>query len=130
VIILAKILAHWLSSGFMLSVIACLSCLLFGIESHHILVLFISLLLGTLALQTVGSIGSALTVSLGKNGMLLAIIVLPLYIPILIFGAGTIRSSMQGGTGLASIYLLASITVAALTLAPFAASAALRNSLD
>lgn len=129
-IVLAKTIAHWISSGLMLSLMASLACLLLGVAGEHIVIMLISLLLGTLGLQAVGAIGSALTVSLGKSGMLLAIIVLPLYIPILIFGAGAVRHSMESGTSTASIYLLSSITILAITLAPFAAAAALKNSLD
>lgn len=127
---LVKTLTHWFSSGLLLSLIASLACLAMGFKTTDIGVLFLSLLLGTLALHCVGAVGAALTVSLRKNGILLAIIVLPLYIPILIFGAGATRQSMEGVNGIGSLYLLASLAVLALTLTPLAVSAALKNSID
>ncbi|MBT8114225.1 MAG: heme exporter protein CcmB, partial [Arenicella sp.] len=96
----------------------------------QIWVLFVGLLLGTPSLTLIGAIGAALTVTLHRGGVLLAIIILPLYIPILIFGAGMVTQSAQGADITGQIYALAAILTLALTLAPFAIVGALRATID
>ena len=129
-IVIAKILAHWLVTGVLLSLVAALISLAIGIQNQHVVTLFISLTLGTLSLQLVGAVGAALTVSLRRSGMLLAVIVLPLYIPILIFGAGATARSVEGAATAGPIYILAAIATLSLSLAPLAICAALNNSID
>lgn len=129
-IVIAKVLAHWLITGVLLSLVAALISLAIGIHSQHVMTLFVSLTLGTLSLQFVGAVGAALTVSLRRSGMLLAVIVLPLYIPILIFGAGATARSVEGAATAGPIYILSAIAVFSLSLAPLAICAALNNSID
>jgi len=93
-------------------------------------VLFIGLLLGTPSLSLIGAIGAALTVTLRRGGVLIAIIILPLYIPILIFGAGMLSQSAQGLEVTSQLYALAAISVLSLTLTPFAVAGALRLTIN
>ncbi|MGH1538806.1 MAG: heme exporter protein CcmB [Arenicella sp.] len=129
-IVFAKILAHWCTTGLLLSVIATLLCMAIDIPGEQISVLFISLVLGTLSLQSIGAIGAALTVSLRRSGMLLAVVVLPLYIPVLIFGSGLVARAGDGASVVGPLYILAAIVVLAITLSPLAISAALKNTID
>jgi heme exporter protein B len=92
--------------------------------------LVVSLLLGTPALSLIGAIGAALTLGLRSGGVLLALLVLPLYIPVLIFGAGAVEATVSGLGGQAHLSMLAAILVASLVLAPLATAAALRVAED
>ncbi len=127
---LGKILAHWSGTGLILSMFSPVLCLTFNIPGEQIWVLFTGLLLGTPSLSLIGAIGAALTVTLRRGGVLIAIIILPLYIPILIFGAGMLTQSAQGLPIASQLYALAAILVLALTLAPFAIAGALRATID
>lgn len=127
---LGKTLAHWTSTGLILSLFSPILCLTFNIPGDQIWVLFSGLLLGTPSLSLIGAIGAALTVTLRRGGVLIAVIILPLYIPILIFGAGMLTQSAQGLEVVSQLYTLAAILVLALTLAPFAISAALRATIS
>ena len=130
VAMLGKILAHWSGTGLILALFSPMLCLTFNIPSDQIWVLFTGLLLGTPSLSLIGAIGAALTVTLRRGGVLIAIIILPLYIPILIFGAGMLTQSAQGLPIASQLYALAAILVLALTLAPFAIAGALRATID
>jgi heme exporter protein B len=127
---LAKVFAHWSATGLLLALFSPLLCLTFRIPLEQIWVLFIGLLLGTPSLTLIGAIGAALTVTLHRGGVLLAIIILPLYIPILIFGAGMLGQSMQGSDISSQIYALLAILILSITLAPFAIAGALRATVD
>ena len=129
-IILSKILTHWCATGLLISLLSPVLCVALRIPAEQIWVLFIGLLLGTPSLSLIGAIGSALTVTLRNGGVLMAILILPLYIPILIFGAGMSNIVATGASVTGEIYLLAAILVMALTLAPFVISAALRIGID
>ena len=129
-IIIAKIIAHWLITGVLLSILAAFLSLAIGLPTPQVIILFASLILGTFSLQFIGGVGAALTVSLRRSGMLLAVIVLPLYIPILIFGAGATVRSADSVANLGSLYILAAIAIFCLTLTPIAISASLKNSVD
>jgi heme exporter protein B len=129
-IVLAKILAQWLVSEVPLVVIAPLVGMQFDLPPTTLLVLFISLLIGTPVLSLIGSIGAALTLGLRGGGVLIALLILPLYIPVLIFGAGAVDASIIGTSPAANIYLLAAVFVLSLVFAPWATSAALRISLE
>lgn len=129
-IILSKIISHWCATGLLISLLSPILCIALRIPSEQIWVLFLGLLLGTPALSLIGAIGSALTVTLRNGGILTAIVILPLYIPILIFGASMSSIVANGASVNSELYLLASILILALTLAPFAISAALRISID
>lgn len=128
--VLGKILAHWLQAGLWLCLVAPLAGLALFLSPDQAGFLFITLLLGTPALSLLGSVGAALTVGLGRGGVLLAVLVLPLYLPVLIFGASAVLENMAGFSTSAQIYWLASITMLALTLAPLATLAALRISVE
>ncbi|RBP48604.1 heme exporter protein CcmB [Arenicella xantha] len=127
---LGKVLAQWTGTGLILSCFSPLLCLTFNIPSSQIWVLFASLILGTPSLTLIGAIGAALTVTLRRGGVLIAIIILPLYIPILIFGAGTLTQAAQGLPIAGQLYALAAILALALTLAPFAIAGALRVTIE
>jgi len=127
---LGKTLAHWTSTGLILSLFSPILCLTFNIPPSQIWVLFIGLLLGTPSLSLIGAVGAALTVTLRRGGVLIAIIILPLYIPILIFGAGMLTQSAQGLEVTSQVYALAAILVLAVTLAPFAIAGALRVTIN
>ncbi len=127
---LGKALAHWTATGLVLSLFSPVLCLTFNIPSDQIWVLFAGLLLGTPSLTLIGAIGAALTVTLRRGGVLIAIIILPLYIPILIFGAGMLTQATQGLDVTSQLYALAAILTLALTLSPFAIAGALRVTIN
>ena len=129
-VVLGKVLAQWLVSELPLVLIAPLIGVQFGLASDTLLILFISLLLGTPVLSLIGSIGAALTLGLRGGGVLIALLILPLYIPILIFGAGAVDASIMGADPQANILLLAAVLVLSMVFAPWATSAALRISLE
>lgn len=127
---LGKSMAHWTSTGLLLSLFSPILCITFNIPGEQIWVLFVGLLLGTPSLSLIGAIGAAITVTLRRGGVLIAIIILPLYIPILIFGAGMLTQSSQGLEITSQLYALAAILMLSLTLAPFAIAGALRVTID
>ncbi len=129
-IVLGKVFAQWLVAEVPLVVIAPLLGLQFGLEPQTLLVLFFSLLLGTPVLSLIGSIGAGLTLGLRGGGVLIALLILPLYIPVLIFGAGAVDASIMGADPAANLYLVAAVLALAAVFAPWAASAALRISLE
>jgi heme exporter protein B len=126
---LAKILAHWLSTGLPLTALSPLLALLFDLSGPATLVLFISLLIGTPAVSAVGAIGASLTLSLRRGGLILPLIVLPLLTPVVIFGAGSVAAVMDGMAPGGGLGLLAAFAVAACLLSPFAAAGAVRSNL-
>ena len=129
-IVLGKVLAQWLVAEIPLVLIAPLLGVQFDLSKETLLVLFVSLLLGTPVLSLIGSIGAALTVGLRGSGVLISLLVLPLYIPVLIFGAGAVDASIMGMSPQPNLSLLGAVTVLSLTFAPWATSAALRISLE
>ena len=129
-VILGKILAQWLVSEVPLVLIAPLIGIQFGLASDTLWILFVSLLIGTPILSLIGSIGAALTLGLRGGGVLIALLILPLYIPVLIFGAGAVDASITGVSSQANLYLLGAFLVVSLVFAPWATSAALRISLE
>ncbi len=129
-IVLGKVLAQWLVAEIPLVLIAPLLGVQFDLSKETLLVLFVSLLLGTPVLSLIGSIGAALTVGLRGSGVLISLLVLPLYIPVLIFGAGAVDASIIGLNPQPNLSLLGAVTVLSLIFAPWATSAALRISLE
>lgn len=129
-LLLAKLLAHWLSTGLFLVVISPVLALVLGLPAQVIPVLVLSLLLGTPILSLIGAIGMALTVGLPRGGMLLALLILPLYTPVLIFGANGVAAAVEGLPVQGPMLLLAAMLVLALTLAPLAIATALRLSVE
>ncbi len=126
VLMLAKTLAHWVVTGLPLILLTPLLAVQFNLENTALGVLLLSLILGTPALSLLGSVGVALTVGLRRGGLLLSLLLIPLYVPILIFATGAVESVTQGLPATAHLYMLAAFLVLALTLAPFASAAALR----
>lgn len=129
-IVLGKVLAHWIISGLPLVLMSPLLGLQFGLSGDEIVMLMVTLLLGTPVLSLLGAIGAALTLGLRGGGVLVSLLVLPLYIPVLIFGAGAVTSSAAGMGTDGHLSLLGAILLLALTLAPWASAAALRISVD
>jgi heme exporter protein B len=130
VIVAAKVAAHWLVTGLPLVVIAPVLALQYGLPSALYGVLAVSLLIGTPVLSLVGAIGAALTLGVRGANVLLALLVLPLYVPVLIIGAGSVDMAAAGQGATAHWMLLAALLIAAAVLAPWAIAAALRISLE
>jgi len=126
VIVAAKVFAHWLVTGLPLVLLAPALALQFDLPQEFIGELVISLLLGTPALSLIGAIGAALTLGLRGGGALLALLVLPLYIPVLIVGAGALDAAAAGLGTSAHLLLLAAFLVLAAAFAPWTAAVALR----
>ena len=129
-IVLAKVLAQWLVSEVPLVLVAPVLGLQFGLSQNTLAVMTVSLLLGTPVLSLIGSIGAALTLGLRSANVLVALLVLPLYIPVLIFGAGAIEATVSGAEAQPYLLLLGATLVLALTFAPWATAAALRISVE
>jgi heme exporter protein B len=128
--VLGKVLAHWLVSELPLVVIAPVLGLQFGLSQNSLAIIIVSLLLGTPVLSLIGSIGAALTLGLRAANVLIALLVLPLYIPVLIFGTGAIEATVNGTTTQPWLLLLGATLVLAMVFAPWAASAALKISVE
>lgn len=125
-----KVIAHWLVSGLPLAILAPVLGLQFDLSSEALSVLTLSILVGTPALSGIGAIGAALTLGVRGGGVLLSLLVLPLYIPVLIFGAGAVEATVSGLGGEGHLSLLAAMTLAAIGFAPWAAAAALKIALE
>lgn len=130
VIVIGKVIAHWLVSGLPLVLLAPLLAVQFDLPRESIAVLFFSLLIGTPVLSLLGSIGAALTLGVRGGGVLVSLLVLPLYIPVLIFGAGAVGAEASGLGSSAHLLLLGGVLAGAAALAPWATAAALRISLE
>ncbi|MBT6208815.1 MAG: heme exporter protein CcmB [Woeseia sp.] len=128
VLALGKAIGHWIVSGLPLVVISPLIAISFHMPDQSIKVMAVTLFFGTLSLSLFGSIGAALTVGLHRGTALLSLLILPLAMPVLIFGARTVSLSTSDDAVSAGIYFLAAYCMLALTLAPFATAAALRIS--
>ncbi|CAM3746114.1 heme exporter protein CcmB [Paracoccus yeei] len=128
-IVAVKALAHWLTTGLPLVVFAPVLGLLLHLPGPAYGWLVVSLALGTPALSVLGAFGAAVTVGLRRGGLLLSLLVLPLYVPTLIFGAEAVRRGAQGADPATPLVFLAGISLASLALIPFAAAAALRVNL-
>jgi heme exporter protein B len=130
ILVVAKTLAHWLVSGAVLVMMSPLVGTALGIPAGAFPTMMLSLALGTLTLSWLGAIGAGLTVGLRRGSVLLSLIVLPLAMPMLIFGAAATDRSMTGLSPAGPLYFLAALCVFTSTLAPFAATAALRITLE
>jgi heme exporter protein B len=126
ILVLAKVAAHWLLTGLPLVIIAPLLGVFMALPAESLQVLIWSLLLGTPVLSLIGAIGVSLTVAVNRGGVLLSLIVLPLYIPVLIFGANAIDVASDGMSVRGQLYFLGAVLVLALSLAPLATAIALR----
>ena len=130
VLVLAKVFSHWLITGVPLVLLSPLLGLQYDLGVETLGVLLLSLLLGTPALSLIGAIGAALTLGLRGGGVLVSLLVLPLYIPVLIFGAGAVEASASGLGDTGHLLMLSAILLLALVAAPLATSAALRISAE
>lgn len=127
---LARVASHWLVTGLPLVLLSPLMGLLLDFPPGAMATLVLSLSLGTLILSLLGGVGAALTVGLRQSGMLLPVLVLPLAVPVLIFGAHASAQALRGEDPAGALYLLAALLVLGITLAPFAIAAAVRVSLE
>lgn len=129
-LVLAKVVAHWLGSGLPLVLMAPLLGLQLGLNAQTLYSLVLSLLIGTPVLSLIGAVGAALTLGLRGGGVLIAILVLPLYVPVLIFGAGAVEAVRSGLGAQGHLSLLAAFLVFAAAFAPWSAAAAVRISIE
>jgi len=128
-VVAIKAVAHWVVTGLPLTLAAPVLGVLLNLPAEGFLWLVISLGLGTPALSVIGAFGAALTVGLKRGGLLLSLLVLPLYVPTLIFGAEVVKRGAMGMEVATPLALLAGITLGSVALLPFAASAAIRINL-
>ena len=129
-IVLGKIIAHWLVAGLPLIIVSPLLGVLLFLPAQAQIVLMLSLIIGTPTLSLIGAIGMGLTVGLKQGGVLLSLLVLPLYIPVLIIGTMAVNEAISGLPISAYFYVLGAIFMLALTFAPFAAAAAVKISIE
>jgi heme exporter protein B len=128
--VLAKCLAHWLTTGLPLILVAPLLALVLHLDSAGYPALIAGMSLGTPILSLIGAVGAALSVGARRGGVLLSLLVLPLYIPVLIFGVAAVEAEIAGFGARPHLLLLAALLVLAIGLVPFAAAAALRLALE
>ncbi len=129
-VVLLRVFTHWLVTGLPLVILSPLMGLLLNYPAAAMGTLVVSLLLGTPILSFLGAVGAALTVGLRRSGMLLPILILPLAVPVLIFGASTAARAASGEPTAAPLYFLGAMLVLAVTLAPYAIAGGLRVSLE
>ncbi len=130
VLVAGKVISHWLMSGLPLVLIAPLLGLQFDLPRDALAVLCVSLLLGTPVLSLIGAVGAALTLGVRGSGVLVALLVLPLYVPVLIFGAGSVGATAAGTGAEAHLLLLGGFLALSVVLAPWACAAALRIAME
>ena len=130
VIVLAKVVAHWLLTGLPLVLIVPLVGLQYHLSNDAVLVMMFALLLGTPILSLLGAIGAALTLGVRGGGILISLLILPLYIPVLVYGSGAVSASMMAGESQAYLLLLGAFLILTLLFSPLATAAALRISSE
>lgn len=130
VMVLSKVLAHWLTTGLPLVLVGPLLGLQFGLPGDALVVMLVALLVGTPALSLIGAVGASLTLGVRGGGALTSLLVLPLYVPVLVFGAGAVSSTATGMTAAGHLSLLGAMSLAALVFSPWATALALRISLE
>ena len=129
-VVLAKCLAHWLTTGLPLMVAAPILALLLNMSAGGLTTLMLAMVLGTPALTLIGAIGAALILGARRGGVLLSLLILPLYIPVLVFGVGAVEAAVAETGARAHLQILAGLLLAALALGPWAATAALKQALE
>lgn len=129
-LVAAKILAHWLLSGLPLVLLSPLLALLFDLDTEAMGVMVLTLLVGTPLLSLIGSIGAALTLGVRGGDVLLSLLILPLYVPVLVFGAGAVQAQTAGLGASAHLSILMAMLVLAAFFSPWACSAALRIAME
>jgi len=130
VLVTGKVFAHWLLSGLPLTVLAPLLALQFDVPAPSLAVLVLSLAIGTPVLSLIGGIGAALTLGLRGGSVLVSLLILPLYVPVLIFGAGAVEAQASGLSATSHVSLLTALLVVAVFFAPWATTVALRIALE
>jgi heme exporter protein B len=130
ILVLGKVFAHWLVTGLPLLIIAPLLAIFLGLPEQSLGILLLTLLLGTPVLSLIGAIGVALTVGLRRGGMILSLLVLPLYVPVLIFASNAVSMAGSGLPVSAQINILVAILLITLVLAPWPTAAALKMSIS
>jgi len=125
-LVLTKVFSHWLTTGLPLIIATPYVAMAYNLDHSSMLTLMLSMLLGTPVLSLVGAVGAALTVGIRRGGMLLSLLMLPLYIPVLIFGAGSVEASLFGHGPEAHLIVLLALLLGALALCPIAAASALQ----
>ncbi|KAA1188157.1 heme exporter protein CcmB [Pseudohalioglobus sediminis] len=128
--VFAYVCAHWLVTGLLLALVSPVFALMLNLPVAGIAALFFSLLLGTAVLSLVGGIGAALTVGLKRGGMLISLLILPLYMPVLIFGTAAVKAAVDGAPAGPYLAILGAMLSLAIALAPIATAAGLRISVD
>ena len=128
--VLAYVGAHWLVTGMLLALVSPVFALMLGLPGQALGALFLSLLIGTAVLSLVGGVGAALTVGLKRGGMLISLLILPLYMPVLIFGSAAVQASVSGAPAGPYLAILGAMLSLAIALAPIAMAAGLRISID
>jgi heme exporter protein B len=129
-VVIGKVVAHWLVSGLPLVLISPVIALQFDLPTDAMVTLLLALLLGTPLLSLIGAIGAALTVGVRGGGVLISLLVLPLYVPVLIFGAGAVDASAMGMDASGHLSILGALLLLGMVLSPWATAAALRISLE
>ena len=129
-VVLAKSLAHWLTTGMLLIVAAPVLALLLNMSAEGFAALVLAMLLGTPSLTLIGAVGAALTIGARRGGALLSLLVLPLYVPVLIFGVGAVDAAISGMAVRPHFLILGALLAGSLVLAPLAGAAALRQAVQ
>ena len=125
-IILAKCLSHWLTNGLPLVILSPILCIIIGLDFSYWWILLLTLLIGTPSLTLIGATPAALSCVVGKGGVITAMVMLPLMLPILILGAGAIESEISGLGGIGHLYALSAILPVSLIITPYLAAKAIR----
>lgn len=129
-LVLGKVLAHWLTTGLPLIIAAPLMAVMLNMDQDGFITLITAMLLGTPALSLIGAIGAALILGARRGGVLVSLLVLPLYIPVLIFGAGAVEAALLGISATAQLQIMAAILLLALAATPFATAHAVRQAME
>lgn len=130
VVVMAKVAAHWLTTGLPLIAAAPLLAVLLHMNAEGFGTLLLAMLLGTPSLSLIGGIGAALVLGARRGGVLLSLLILPLYVPVLIFGVGAVDAAIHGFSPMAQLMVLAALLLVALPLCPWAIAAALRQAIE
>lgn len=128
--VLPYLFAHWVLNGFLLALVSPVFALMLSLDTAGVGVLLLSLALGSIVMSALGAVGAALTVGLRRGGMLIALLVTPFYVPILIFGAGSVQAAVEGTDASPYLALLGAFACLAIALGPLAIAAGLRISVD
>ena len=130
ILVLAKVLAHWLTTGLPLIIVSPLLGIFLYLQADGFWVMIMSLLLGTPVLSLIGAIGAALTLGARRSGVLISLLILPLFIPVLIFGVSAVDAALMGLPTRPQLLILAAFLLFAAALSPWASAAALRQAVE